>query len=241
MDALIYAAMSGAERTLHAQQVRANNLANAATHGFRADLELTRTQSIQGYGYSARHLAELQANAVSTRAGTLVPTGRDLDAAIAGEGFFAIAWGEGEAYTRNGAFVVDAEGTLTLGGRPVLVDGGPIVLPPHSRIAISQNGTVSVQPEGQTDLQPVDRLKLVKLPPNMLTKNEAGFVVSRDGLPQPVDDSVRVRGAHLEGSNVSAIEEMVASMGLSRDFEIHMRLFKAADDMAATGNRLLRD
>ena len=56
-----------------------------------------------------------------------------------------------------------------------------------------------------------------------------------------VDDSVRVRGAHLEGSNVSAIEEMVASMGLSRDFEIHMRLFKAADDMAATGNRLLRD
>ena len=66
-------------------------------------------------------------------------------------------------------------------------------------------------------------------------------MVSRDGLPQPVDDSVRVRGAHLEGSNVSAIEEMVASMGLSRDFEIHMRLFKAADDMAATGNRLLRD
>eukprot|EP01035_Chromulina_nebulosa_P030990 gene30990-41255_t len=137
------------------------------------------------------------------------PTGRDLDAAIAGEGFFAIAWGEGEAYTRNGAFVVDAEGTLTLGSRPVLGDGGPIVLPPHSRMAISQNGTVSVQPEGQTDLQPVDRLKLVKLPPNMLTKNEAGFVVSRDGLPQPVDDSVRVRGAHLEGSNVSAIEEMV--------------------------------
>jgi len=241
MDALIYSAMSGAERTLHAQQVHANNLANASTNGFRADLELARSQSVQGYGYSARHLAELQANAVSTRSGTVVPTGRDLDAAVSGEGFFAVALGDGEAYTRNGAFVVDANGALTLNGRPVLGDGGPIVLPAHVRVAISENGTVSVQPEGEADLQPVDRLKLVKPAAATLAKNTAGFVVSRDGQPLPADDTVRVSGAHLEGSNVSAVEEMVASMGLSRDFEVHMRLFKVADDMAANGNRLLRD
>lgn len=244
MDALIYSAMSGAERTLHAQQVRANNLANAATNGFRADLELARSQSVQGYGYSARHLAELQANALSTRSGTLTATGRDLDAAISGDGFFAVALGDGgagEGYTRNGAFVVDANGALTLNGRPALGDGGPIVLPAHVRVAISENGTVSVQPEGETDLQPVDRLKLVKPEAATLAKNTAGFVVSRDGQPLPADDTVRVRGAHLEGSNVSAVEEMVASMGLSRDFEVHMRLFKVADDMAANGNRLLRE
>ncbi|MDZ7862166.1 flagellar basal body rod protein FlgF [Acidovorax sp.] len=241
MDALIYSAMSGAERTLHAQQVHANNLANASTNGFRADLELASSQSVQGYGYSARHLAELQANAVSTRSGTVVPTGRDLDAAVSGEGFFAVALGDGEAYTRNGAFVVDTNGALTLNGRPVLGDGGPIVLPAHVRVAISENGTVSVQPEGEADLQPVDRLKLVKPAASTLAKNTAGFVVSRDGQPLPADDTVRVSGAHLEGSNVSAVEEMVASMGLSRDFEVHMRLFKVADDMAANGNRLLRD
>ncbi|MBB6562532.1 flagellar basal-body rod protein FlgF [Acidovorax soli] len=241
MDALIYSAMSGAERTLHAQQVRANNLANAATNGFRADLELARSQSVQGYGYSARHLAELQANAVSTRSGTLTATGRDLDAAVSGDGFFAVALGDGEGYTRNGAFVVDANGALMLNGRPVLGDGGPIVLPAHVRVAISENGTVSVQPEGEADLQPVDRLKLVKPEAATLAKNTAGFVVSRDGQPLPADDTVRVRGAHLEGSNVSAVEEMVASMGLSRDFEVHMRLFKVADDMAANGNRLLRE
>ena len=48
MDRLIYTAMSGAERVLHAQQVRANNLANADTNGFRADYELATTNVVPG-------------------------------------------------------------------------------------------------------------------------------------------------------------------------------------------------
>ena len=42
MDALIYTAMSGAERTLHEQRVRANNLANLDTGGFRAGAQAGR-------------------------------------------------------------------------------------------------------------------------------------------------------------------------------------------------------
>lgn len=241
MDALIYSAMSGAERALRAQQVHANNLANLQTNGFRADLEVATSQNVAGYGYDARHMNQLQANAVNTRAGTLVETGRGLDAAISGEGFFAVAYGEGEAYTRNGAFVQDENGTLTLNGRPVLGDGGPIVLPPASEITIAADGTISVLADGQAQMQPIDRLKLVKPAASDLTKNEAGLVVSRSGNPLPVDETVKVRGGHLEGSNVSAVEEMVSTMNLSRDFEFQMKLFKAADEMAATGNRLLRE
>jgi flagellar basal-body rod protein FlgF len=50
---------------------------------------------------------------------------------------------------------------------------------------------------------------------------------------------VVLRSGHLEGSNVSAVEEMVATMSLNRTFEVQMKLFKATDAMAETGNRLI--
>jgi flagellar basal-body rod protein FlgF len=54
MDALIYTAMSGAERALRGQQVHANNLANVDTGGFRANMELSTAQTVNGYGYDDR-------------------------------------------------------------------------------------------------------------------------------------------------------------------------------------------
>jgi flagellar basal-body rod protein FlgF len=50
---------------------------------------------------------------------------------------------------------------------------------------------------------------------------------------------VKVRPRSLEGSNVSAVEEMVATMSLNRSFEVQMRLFKASDSMNETGNKLI--
>lgn len=240
MDSLIYTVMSGADRALHAQQVHANNLANVQTGGFRADLEVAASQSVPGYGYDARHMASLQANAVSAKAGTTQTTGRELDAAIQGDGYFAVEANGSEAYTRAGSFVVDSQGALTVNGMPVLGDGGPIVLPPYEAIKIGADGTLSIRAEGATDMQPVDKLKLVKPAAADVVKNPAGLIVARNGSPLPPDDSVSVQSGHLEGSNVSAVEEMVATMALNRDFEVQMRFFKAADDMADAGNRLIR-
>jgi flagellar basal-body rod protein FlgF len=241
MDALIYTAMSGAERALHAQQVHANNLANLETGGFRADLELATAQSVPGYGYDDRHMGELQANAISTRSGALRETGRGLDVAIVGDGFLAVqAPGGQEAYTRAGAIAVDDQGALSVNGNPVLGDGGPIVLPPFTQVAVGEDGTISVQVPGQNDMQPVDRLKLVKPAGAELTKSPDGLVAMRSGAPAPVDETVKVKGGHLEGSNVSAVEEMVATMDLNRSFEVQMKLYTAADQMADAGNRLVR-
>lgn len=241
MDALIYTAMSGAERALHAQQVRANNLANADTPGFRADLEMSVSEAVQGYGYDARHLGRLRADSVSSRQGTLKQTDRDLDVAISGDGYLAVQWGDGEAYTRAGALTVDAEGTLTVNGRAVMGEGGPIVLPPYSQLAIGEDGTISIRPPGQPLMQPLERLKLVRPDPATVIKNEAGLLVSRGQDELPADPTVRVRAGFLEGSNVSAVEEMVATMALNREFELQMKLYKAADSMADTGNRLIRE
>lgn len=241
MDALIYTVMSGAERAMRAQQVHANNLANLDTPGFRADLELANTQAVAGAGFDTRHMSALQADAIASGEGAVRQTGRDLDVAIVGKGFFAVEWQNGEAYTRAGTFEIDADGMLVLNGRPVLGDGGPIVLPPFTALSIGEDGTISVQTPGVQEMQPIDRLRLVNGEVGALTKNIAGLIVTRDGAPLPADELVKVRGGHLEGSNVSAVGEMVATMTLNREFEIQMKLYRAADAMAEAGNRLIRE
>jgi flagellar basal-body rod protein FlgF len=240
MDALIYTAMSGAERALRGQQVHANNLANMDTGGFRANMELSTAQAVSGSGgYDDRHLSQLQANSVSTRQGTVKSTGRELDVAISGDGFFAVQGPTGEGYTRAGALTLDTDGTLKVNGMPILGEGGPIALPQYTKIAIGQDGTVSIQSPGTANMQVIDKLKLVKAEASELTKNEAGLLVARNGQPLQTDPTVLVRAGALEGSNVSAVEEMVATMSLNRTFEMQMKLFKASDSMAETGNRLV--
>ena len=238
MDKLIFTAVSGAERTLRAQQVHANNLANLETAGFRANLEHQTSTALAGYGYDDRHLATSEADTIATRAGALRETGRALDVAL-DSGYLAVQWENGEAYTRAGTIDIDAEGALSVHGRALLGEGGAIVLPPHTALEIGTDGTISVQTEGATTMQVVDKLRLVNAEASELTKNEAGLLVARSGAPLESDPSVRVRSRALEGSNVSAVEEMVAVMSLNRSFEIQMKLFKASDSMNEAGNRLL--
>jgi flagellar basal-body rod protein FlgF len=223
MDALIYTAMSGAERAMRGQQVHANNLANLDTNGFRANLELAQAAKLPGYGYDDRHMSQLQSNAVTD-----------------GPGYFAVQGPTGEGYTRAGAITLDADGTMTVNGMQLLGEGGPIALPIHRKVEIGQDGTVSILgPGANAEMQVVDKLKLVRAEASELTKNEAGLLVARDGQLLETDATVQVRAGHLEGANVSAVEEMVATMSLNRTFEIQMKLFKAADDMTSTGNKLI--
>ena len=239
MDKLIFTAVSGAERLMNAQQVHANNLANMDTTGFRASMEASTTEQLGGFGYSDRNLSVLQADTISTRAGAIRETGRPLDVAIAGQGYLAVQAGDGEAYTRSGEIEIGPDGALSVHGHPLLGEGGPIVLPQHTAVEIANDGTISVLTEGATQMQVVDRLRLVNADGAELKKNEAGLLVPRNGGDLPTDPNVRLRPRALEGSNVSAIEEMVATMDLNRSFEMQMRLFKASDDMNSTGNKLI--
>ena len=239
MDKLIFTAVSGAERLMRSQQIHANNLANLDTTGFRANMEVATNQQLGGYGYDDRHLSTMQADAVSTRAGAVRETGRPLDVAIGGQGYLAVQNGDGEAYTRSGEIEIGPDGALSVHGHPLLGEGGPIVLPQHTAVEVGTDGTISVLTEGAKQMQVVDRLRLVNATGAELTKNEAGLIVSRDGGNLPADPNVKVRPRALEGSNVSAVEEMVATMSLNRSFEVQMRLFKASDSMNETGNKLI--
>ncbi|MDN4052981.1 flagellar basal body rod protein FlgF [Massilia sp. YIM B02763] len=239
MDKLIFTAASGAAHLMRAQQVHANNLANMDTAGYRASMETAGNVELGGYGYDDVHMATTQADTISTRAGSVRETGRALDVAIGGQGYLAVQYGDGEAYTRSGEIAIGPDGELSVHGHALLGEGGPIVLPQHTAVEIATDGTISILTEGATEMQTVDRLRLVNAEGTELTKNEAGLIVSRDGANLAADPNVKVRPRALEGSNVSAVEEMVATMSLNRSFEIQMKLFQASDKMNETGNRLI--
>ena len=241
MDRLGYTAMTAASRSMLSLQVRANNLANVNTPGFRADLERANATEVQGYGYDSRHLAVVQNNGVDLAPGALMATGRDLDVAVRGNGLLVVQDGDGEAYTRQGNLQLDAEGRLTVGGRPLLGEGGPIVLPDFDSLAIGNDGTISITPRGDFVIAEVDRLRLVDAPAADLVKSPNGLLVRQDGQPaEPALNPSLVSG-YLESSNVSSIDQLTATMSLNRLFETQIKMMKAADDLSANGNRMIRE
>lgn len=240
MDRLGYTAMTAASRTQLSLQVRANNLANASTTGFRADLEQAKAVSVDGYGYDSRHMALAQNNGVDLTPGPLITTGRDLDFAVKGQGLIALDDGGAEVYTRNGNMQVDAELRLTINGRPVMGEGGPIVLPDYDKVHIGSDGVVSVLPKGETLMAEVDRIKRVDVAAADLIKDASGMLVTKNGAPAEVSDAVVLVSGHLESSNVSAIDQLVASMSLNRLFETQVKMMKAAEDISNAGNRMIR-
>lgn len=240
MDRLGYTAMTAASRTMTALGVRANNLANVNTPGFRADLEQALDVQVQGHGYDSRHLASVQDNGVSMAPGALMATGRDMDFAIKGPGLIAVLGAESEAYTRHGSLQVDADMQLTINGRAVLGESGAIELPEFDTLHVAADGRISVLPRGEPMMVEVDRIKLVDMPAAQLRKDSAGLLVSRDGAPAPVDDNVTLASGFLESSNVSAIDQLVGTMSLSRLFETQVKMMKAAEELSSAGNSMIR-
>ncbi|WP_435954673.1 flagellar basal body rod protein FlgF [Dryocola sp. BD626] len=243
MDHLIYTAMSGATHSLMQQQISANNLANVNTSGFRAEMEMSQSNDIGGSGFSSRVLTQETKSGVNDSTAAAEKTGRPLDVALEGQGYIAVQDADGsEVYTRNGNIQQDDQGQLTIDGRPVLGDNGPIVLPPNSIASFGSDGTLSVTPDDGdvTATMDVDRLKLVNIPVQNLAKNAQGMMITADGQPAAVDENIKVSGGFLEGSNVSAVSEMLASISLNRQFEAQIKMMKAAEQLSDSGNRLLQ-
>jgi flagellar basal-body rod protein FlgF len=220
------------------QDVLANNLANASTTGFRAELQAFRAVPVRGDGASTRVYALETTTGYDPAAGPAQQTGRPLDVALQGNAWLAVQGFDGtEAYTRMGSLQVDAEGTLmTSGGRTVLGDGGPIQLPPDSTPQIAADGTLTVrQPNGS--LTPVGRLKLVT-PEAPLSRGDDGLFRASEG-ELPADPNARLQDGALEGSNVNPIENMVAMIAAARQFEAQMKMLQTAEKDEQSAGQLL--
>lgn len=243
MDRLLYVAMSGARETLRAQTANNHNLANASTTGFRADLAAFQARHVAGDGFASRVYATASTTGFDATSGTLVPTGRDLDVAVQGEGYLAVQGHDGrESYTRAGDLRIDSAGILRTGtGLPVLGDAGPVAIPPHASIAIGADGTVSIVPLGQgpETRAEVARIKLVNPPAGQLTKDADGLLRMQDGSDAPADASATLVSGVLETSNVNVTDALVNMIELSRRFDLQVRAMKTAEDNGAASARLL--
>jgi len=244
MDRMLYLSMTGARETMLSQAVNTNNLANASTTGFRADLETVVSMPLYGPGQPSRVYGVTEGNGVDLAPGALKRTGRELDVAVKGDGWIAVqAPDGGEAYTRAGDLHVDSYGVLTTGaGHPVMGDGGPIAIPPYGKLDIGADGTISVQPLGQgvNALAVVDRIKLVKLPPDQVTKGDDGLVRLKNAAKVEPDASVTLVSGALETSNVNAVESMVRLIELARQYEAQVKMMKTAEENDSAAAQLLR-
>ncbi|WP_438863488.1 flagellar basal-body rod protein FlgF [Neptunicella sp.] len=245
MDKMLYIASSGASQDLLGTALRSNNLANAQTNGFKAQLEQARAMPAFGEGLPTRVFAMTESPTNDYEGGAMIQTGRNLDVALQGDGWLAVNDKQGnEAYTRAGSLHVDQNGMLTdSSGNPVIGDRGPMQLPiPLSNISIANDGTISVQPLGAPAnvQEEVGRLKLVNPGNKNIERGLDGLFRQKDGAIAVADANVQVRTGMLENSNVNPIEEMVNLISLQRHYEMQVKLMKKASELDAQGNNMMR-
>lgn len=242
MDRLIYTAMSGAKHTMEQQATTSNNLANATTTGFRAQIDAFRAVPIVGDGSPTRSFVVDATVGSDFSSGVTQQTGRPLDVAVQGEGWIAVQTSDGsEAYTRNGALKTSENGVLqTQNGQTVLGVDGPISIPPNLTIAVGADGTVSSidTTTSPSSVSILGTLKLVNPPSQTLVRGDDGMFRTKNGAPADADPNVKVQGGALEGSNVNVIDAMVNMINLSRQFDLHMSMLKTAETTETTAEQL---
>jgi flagellar basal-body rod protein FlgF len=245
MDKMLYIAMSGAKQNMQALSVNANNLANAKTTGFKADLANARAMQAFGEGLPSRVFSMTERAGQNFDSGALLTTGRDLDVAIQGQGWLSVQTKDGaEAYTRNGQLKLSDNGALETGsGDLVMGNNGPIFIPlPVNNINITSDGTIMVQPEGAPSnvQEEVGRIKLVNPDSRLLEKGNDGLFRRKDGNNEPADITVKVASGALESSNVNPISEMTDMIALQRQFEMQLKMMKTAEEIDASAASLLK-
>ncbi|MCK5771371.1 flagellar basal body rod protein FlgF [Algiphilus sp.] len=240
MDRSLYIAANAATLALRGQAANSNNLANASTVGFRAEMLASEAMPLS----ETRQYSVLRPVGVSHADGPVQHTGDPLHVAMQGDHYLTVLGPDGQpAYTRAGDLRLNANGQLVTGsGHPVMGANGPIAVPPHEHVAIGADGTVSVVPQGAADgtMVQLDRLAVVTVAPEDLQRSENGLLGVRAGAEAlPAAGNVLATGS-VEGANVNAAESLVRMIELSRQFELNVNLMKTIDENAAAGSRLVR-
>ena len=243
MDRMIYVAMSGAKQMLTQQATVANNLANVATTGYRAQVSAFWAAETLGDGAPTRAFVVDSTPSADFTPGAIQQTGRDLDVAVEGAGWIAVQLPDGsEGYTRNGSLQVSVNGVLqTRNGLNVMGDGGSIAVPAETRITVAADGTVSTVPTAgsPTQVAAIGRIKLVNPPEQSMLRGDDGIFRVRGGGAADADPNVKVHGGALEGSNVNAVEAMVSMIALARQFDMQMKMLQNADGNDRKATELL--
>jgi flagellar basal-body rod protein FlgF len=210
-----YSALSGMQTRLGELDRLASDLANINTAGYKTERDAKYAAERDLFTAALDSAVDVgtAGSRIDFRAGAMTTTGRDLDVAIEGKGFFVIDTPAGPRYTRNGAFTRTSDGTLTtIEGQPVLGEGGSPITLTAGPISIAQDGTIR---SGATI---AGRLQVVEFADGELER-ESGSRFRAIPSASPQESSGRVIAGSLEQSNVSVVDRMVALTEINRGFE----------------------
>ncbi len=258
----LYTAASG----MNAQQANidnvAHNLANVNTPGFKKshvqfeDLVYQETTApgspTPGSGESPTGMQTgLGTRPVATSrdfsSGNLRATNSPMDVAIQGDGFLQVTLPDGSTgYTRAGALQRNAQGQVVTSEGYSLEPAISIPMATTS-VTISKDGIVSAMVAGQTAAQQLGTLEMASFQNPAGLKPMGGNIytaTTASGEPQVGTPGTDGRGTlqqgFLEDSNVSVVEEMINMILGQRAYEANSKVIKAADEMLAQVNNLVR-
>ena len=224
-----------------------NNLANAATTGYKREGATSRAfDDVLGVkikdssvSYVIQEIGNMNLgvkigeNYTDYKQGSFKETGNTYDLALAGNGFFAISFTnkngeEMTKYTRDGSFTTDVDGVLrTKDGDYVLNDGGgQITIPTDAAdVVVDEMGNIYADGDlvdtlGITDFENYDYLE--KYGENMYTPVE---------VAEEIESVAAVRQGYLEMSNINAVSEMVEMIAITRAYEANQKAVQTADSM----------
>ncbi|GJE57473.1 MULTISPECIES: flagellar basal-body rod protein FlgF [Methylobacterium] len=224
--------------------VIANNMANVSTTGFKArnarfEEYLMPTASADSFSGVDRRVSYVidSGTPLDLSQGPVEPDGNPMHVAVKGDAFLAVRTPSGDRFTRNGAFEINARGTLvTSDGYPVQGDNGPItVSQQETGLSIAPDGTVS------TNLGVRGRIRLVTFKNAQGLKNEGANLFSSTQPPQAAGIDGRLESGALERSNVKPVLEMTRLMDVNRTYSMVSSVISRLDDLRGTAIRRLAD
>jgi flagellar basal-body rod protein FlgF len=245
----LYISAEGANVQSQRLDVIANNLANVDTVGFKKDLAVFQARYAEaieeGLVPPNTGAIENEGGGVMTvqtvtdfSHGPLQRTGRTLDMAVQGDGFFAVQKDGETLLTRAGNFKLTEQGALTTAqGYPVLnVEGAPIVID-------QSNGPWQLTSDGTIRQQGASQQLSIMMPRSMGDLAKVGENLFRPlAEATPVDAARRgVTNEYLETSGVQPTMEMVELITASRAVEANTKMMQTQDEMlSGLLNRVLR-
>lgn len=226
----LYSAASGLAVAAHRQDVIAENLAHVNVPGYRGRSMATSSfeaamagvpTSVVGHGVAVGE------DRTDFTTGPLQHTGRSLDVALNGDGFFEITTPDGPRYTRNGSFFVSSDGELVNAeGYPIAGQGGSINIPADvsiEQLLIGEDGTLRAK--GQA----LGQLRIVSFADNQKLRRAGTTVFEAPNDVTPEDSkAIVVQGAR-EQSNISAVTELIRLMMGTRNYQAAQKALSTID------------
>jgi len=222
MDSGIYTAYSGLRAQSDALEVLANNLANINTTGFKEqqafytylNQSADASQKPDDFNAVINQMVQTR-SALNGEEGSLTATNRELDIAIAGDGFLVIQTPRGVRYTRNGSLDLNAQYVLTTSeGFPVLGTSGRTITLGPGKIRIGETGDVFL------DGEQIDRLKVTAFSDlSVLEKEGNSLFKSRTDKISGKSSDAKIKSGFLEQSNVNPVSSIVRMVEILRHFE----------------------